>query len=242
MNGGRWLKESAGPQVKMLGRLEKIEWGVGKGECWGTDLGINSEECQLGCEFSEGVEESVGKWELQPRTHCGVLRCKGTAAFLPLPGENVPRFRQMEDKEFQLHQAGWSQQVGAPMAGSRAVTLTVVTYLTSISEELCEVDAMSPLRLRCPVRGGQPHFAEGEMESQRGSVSCPYHSHRAGKWRSQAWTGVSGPGECQVAWPSFGVGFLGKEWLQVWYKAGAVAGLGGLLVPGASCRRGSRIM
>lgn len=48
MNGGSWLQESAGPQVKMLGRLEKIEWGVGRGECWGTDLGIGSEECELG--------------------------------------------------------------------------------------------------------------------------------------------------------------------------------------------------
>lgn len=75
--------------------------------------------------------------------------------------EQVPRSRQIEDKEFQLPQAGWSQQVGAPMAGSRAVTLTVVTYLTSISEELCEVGAMSPLRLRCPVRWGQPQLAEG---------------------------------------------------------------------------------
>lgn len=118
MSGGRWLKESAGPQVKMLGRLEKIEWGVRRGECWGTDLGISSEECKLGCEFPEGVEDSEGKWKVQLRSHGGVLRCKGTAAFLLFPGENrCPDLGRLRIKNFSFTRLGGASRLGPAWQG-----------------------------------------------------------------------------------------------------------------------------
>lgn len=67
----------------------------------------------MGREFPGGVEGSTGEWELQSRNHCG-LRSKNKAAFLLLSRRGqVPRYRLIEVKEFQLNEAGRSQQTGA---------------------------------------------------------------------------------------------------------------------------------